>query len=494
VNNKYGNGGCFILELYRLTIHEAHALLKDRQISSEELIKAILDRIQEVDKDIKAYVTLDIDNALQASRSIDKIGDFSEALTGIPVAIKDNICTKGLKTTCSSKMLADFIPPYDATVCDRLKSKGSVFIGKTNMDEFAMGSSTENSAFFATKNPWDLKRVPGGSSGGSAAAVAADECIFALGSDTGGSVRQPAASCGVVGLKPTYGRVSRYGLIALAPSLEQIGPMTKDVKDCAIVMNAISGIDPLDATSVNGEIPDYMEGLAEGVKGAKIGLPKEYLGEWLDSQVRDAVLSAAKLFEDLGATCEEVSLPHTDYALWAYHIVASAEASSSHGQYDGIRYGMRADEYDDLVDLYKKTRGEGFGPEVKRRIILGTYVMTPEHYEDYYLKAQKVRTLVKNDFDRILRKYDFFIAPTAPEAAFKLGEEVNDPYKMYMNDLYTVPANMAGLPSISVPCGFSDGMPIGLQIIGKHFDEAMILKAAYALEQAAEIYTKRPMI
>ncbi len=481
------------MELYRLTIHEAHSLLKDRQISSEELTKSVLERIQKVDKDIRAYVTLDFDNALRVSRTIDKTGDFSGILTGIPVAIKDNICTKGLKTTCSSKILADFIPPYDATVCDRLKSKGSVLIGKTNMDEFAMGSSTENSAFFATRNPWDLERVPGGSSGGSAAAVAADECIFALGSDTGGSVRQPAAFCGVVGLKPTYGRVSRYGLVALAPSLDQIGPITKDVKDCAIVMNAISGIDSLDATSADAEFPDYMEGLTEGVKGAKIGLPEEYLGKWLDSQVREAVLRAAKLFEDMGAICEKVSLPHTEYALWAYYIIASAEASSSFGQYDGIRYGMRVDKYDDLVDLYKKTRGEGFGPEVKRRIILGTYAMTPEQYEDYYLKAQKVRTLVKNDFDHVLKNYDFLIAPTATGAAFKLGEETDDPYKMCMNDLYTVPANMAGLPGISVPCGFSEGMPIGLQIIGKHFDEAMILKAAYALERAADVYTKKPM-
>lgn len=482
------------MELYKLTIHEAHALLKDRQISSEELTKAIIDRIQKVDKDIRSYVTLDIDNVLRVSRNIDKTGDFSEVLTGIPVAIKDNICTKGLKTTCSSKMLADFIPPYDATVCTRLKSKGSIFIGKTNMDEFAMGSSTENSAFFATKNPWDIKRVPGGSSGGSAAAVAADECIFALGSDTGGSIRQPAAFCGVVGLKPTYGRVSRFGLTALAQSLDQIGPLTKDVKDCALVMNAISGIDSLDATSADTMVPDYTIEIGEGIKGAKIGLPKEYLGEWLDSQVRDAVFRAAKLFEDLGAKCEEVSLPHTEYALWAYHIIASAEASTNLGQYDGIRYGMRVDKYDDLVDLYMKTRGEGFGPEVKRRIILGTYVMNRENYEAYYLKAQRVRALINNDFNNVFQKYDFIIAPTAPGAAFKLGEEIHDQYKMYMNDLCTVPVNMAGLPGISVPCGFAGGMPVGLQIIGKHFDEQMILKAAYALEQAAEVYTKNPMI
>ncbi|WP_422444416.1 Asp-tRNA(Asn)/Glu-tRNA(Gln) amidotransferase subunit GatA [Thermoanaerobacterium sp. DL9XJH110] len=482
------------MELHRLTVHEAHELLKKKEISSEELTRALLKRIKTVDEKIKAYLTLDEEGALQSSRNADEKGDFDNPLSGIPAAVKDNICTKGLKTTCSSKILGNFVPPYDATVSAKLKSLNAVILGKTNMDEFAMGSSTENSAFFATRNPWDPNRVPGGSSGGSAAAVAADECLFALGSDTGGSIRQPAAYCGVVGLKPTYGRVSRFGLVAYASSLDQIGPITKDVTDCALVLNAIAGHDSMDSTSADVRVPDYTKSLVADVKGMKIGLPKEYMGEGVDPDVREAVLSAVKTFEKMGAVCEEISLPHTGYALWAYYIIAPAEASSNLARYDGIRYGVRARDYDDLIDLYKKTRSEGFGAEVKRRIMLGTYALSSGYYDAYYLKAQKVRTLVKKDFDEAFQKYDFIIAPTAPTVAFKIGENTDDPLKMYMNDVCTIPVNMAGLPGISIPCGFSGKMPIGLQIIGKPFDEETVLRAAFAFEQATDFNRPKPGI
>jgi aspartyl-tRNA(Asn)/glutamyl-tRNA(Gln) amidotransferase subunit A len=483
-----------VLELHKLTIHESHELLKKKEISSEELTKALFERIKNVDDKVKAYITLDEERALLKSREVDKKGDFSNPLTGIPAAIKDNICTKDLKTTCSSKILANFIPPYDATVSARLKTGDVVFLGKTNMDEFAMGSSTENSAFFATRNPWDTSRVPGGSSGGSAAAVAADECIFAIGSDTGGSIRQPAGYCGVVGMKPTYGRVSRFGLVAYASSLDQIGPITKDVTDCALVLNAIAGHDKLDSTSADIPVPDYTESLKPDVTGMKIGIPKEYMGEGIDAEIREAVLEAAKIFEKMGASFEEISLPHTEYALWAYYIIAPAEASSNLARYDGIRYGVRVKDYDDLIDLYKKTRSEGFGAEVKRRIMLGTYALSSGYYDAYYLKAQKVRTLVKRDFDEAFKKYDFILVPIAPTIAFKIGENTDDPLKMYMNDVCTIPVNMAGLPGISLPCGFSQGMPIGLQIIGKPFDEPTILRAAYAFEQATDFHKNKPGI
>ncbi|MDI3480926.1 MAG: aspartyl-tRNA(Asn)/glutamyl-tRNA(Gln) amidotransferase subunit [Tepidanaerobacteraceae bacterium] len=482
------------MEIYRLTIHEAHELLKKREISCEELTKALFDRIKSVDEKIRAYITLDEEGALQKSREVDKRKDFTNPLTGVPVAIKDNICTEGLKTTCASKILENFIPPYDATLSVRLKSRDAVILGKTNMDEFAMGSSTENSAFFATRNPWDTTRVPGGSSGGSAAAVAADECIFAIGSDTGGSIRQPAGYCGVVGMKPTYGRVSRYGLVAYASSLDQIGPITKDVTDCAMVLNAIAGRDIMDSTSADIPVPDYTLSLKPDVSGMKIGIPREYFGEGIDAEVREAVLNAAKVFEKMGASCEEISLPHTEYALWAYYIIAPAEASSNLARYDGIRYGVRAKDYEDLIDLYKKTRSEGFGAEVKRRIMLGTYALSSGYYDAYYLKAQKVRTLVKRDFDQAFKKYDFILCPTAPTVAFKIGENTDDPLKMYMNDVCTIPVNMAGLPGISLPCGFSGNMPIGLQIIGRPFDEPTILQAAYAFEQATEYHLKKPCI
>ncbi|SHM64208.1 aspartyl/glutamyl-tRNA(Asn/Gln) amidotransferase subunit A [Caldanaerovirga acetigignens] len=482
------------MNLSKLTIHEAHELLSKREISSEELTKAVLDRIDKVEGNIRAFLTVDKERALEISKNVDKDGDFSSPLAGIPVAIKDNICTKGLKTTCASKILANFVPPYDATVCEKLKSEKAVIIGKTNMDEFAMGSSTENSGFFSTRNPWDVERVPGGSSGGSAAAVAADECIFALGSDTGGSIRQPASYCGVVGLKPTYGRVSRYGLVAYASSLDQIGPITKDVTDCAIVLNAIAGWDERDSTSVNLPVPDFTKSLVEDVKGMKMGLPKEYLGEGVEPEVKEAILSAARVFERLGASVEEISLPHTEYALWAYYIIAPAEASSNLARYDGIRYGVRAKDYDDLIDLYKKTRSEGFGSEVKRRIMLGTYALSSGYYDAYYLKAQKVRTLVKADFDRAFEKYDVIIAPTAPTPAFRIGEKTDDPLKMYMSDVCTIPVNMAGLPAISIPCGFSGGLPVGLQIIGKPFDEATVIRAAYTFERATSFNTEKPAL
>ncbi len=478
--------------LHRLTAHEIHELLKKKKITSKELTGSIYKRIESIDNKVKAYVTLDKEKALKVSHDIDQKADFKQPLSGIPVAIKDNICTKDLKTTCCSKMLQNFVPPYDATVLIKLKGNDSIVLGKTNMDEFAMGSSTESSFFYPTKNPWNLEKVPGGSSGGSAAAVAADECIYSLGSDTGGSIRQPASYCGVVGLRPTYGRVSRFGLATTASSMDTVGPITKDVKDCAIVLNAISGFDSLDPTSSDSAVSEYFKSVETEMKNAKIGIPKEFLGDEIDEEVKSAILRAARTYEDLGCNCEEISLPHTKYALWAYYIIVSAEASSELGKYDGIRYGYRADGYEDLQDLYKKSRGEGFGLEVKRRIILGTYLCDARHYDKYYLKAQKVRTLIKMDFGSIFNKYNFIIAPTVPTIAFKLGEKIDDPLKMYVNDLYTVPASLAGLPAISIPCGFSKGLPIGLQIIGKAFDEMSILQAAYMFEQSTDYHKRRP--
>ena len=482
------------MELYKLTIHEAHELLKKKEISSEELTKACLERIKSVEEKVKAYITLDEDTALKQSRDADDKGSFSNPLAGIPFAVKDNICTKDLKTTCASRMLENFIPPYDATVSEKLKAGHAVILGKTNLDEFAMGSSTEYSYFFATQNPWDLSRVPGGSSGGSAAAVAADECIFALGSDTGGSIRQPAAYCGVVAMRPTYGRVSRYGLVAFASTLDQIGPITKDVTDCALVLNVIAGNDMLDATSANIPVPDYTENLKSDVKGLRIGILKEFFREGMDDSVKEAVMRSTKKFEEMGAVCKEVSLPHAEYALWAYHIIASAEASSNLGRFDGIRYGFRAKDFDDLKDLYKKTRNEGFGREVKRRILLGTLFLSPEYHDAYYLKAQKVRTLIKQEFNKVFEDCDCIISPTALTVSFKLGEKTDDPVKMYYNDICTIPVSLAGLPAISIPCGFSGGMPIGLQLIGKYYDEATILRAAYAFEQATDYHKNKPCI
>ncbi|WP_213974505.1 Asp-tRNA(Asn)/Glu-tRNA(Gln) amidotransferase subunit GatA [Tepidanaerobacter acetatoxydans] len=481
-----------MLKLHELTVNKANELLKKKEIKSEELTSAIFNRIDSTDGQIKAYVTLDKDRALETARLADEKADFTQPLTGIPMAVKDNMCTKDLKTTCCSKMLENFVPPYDATVISKLKDVNAVILGKTNMDEFAMGSSTESSFFQVTKNPWNLECVPGGSSGGSAAAVAADESLYALGSDTGGSIRQPAAYCGVVGLKPTYGRVSRFGVAALASTMDAIGPITKDVTDCAIVLSAIAGIDSFDPTSSDIPLSDYLKCLHDELNGIKIGIPKEFLdNDIIDKDVKDAFLNAAKIYEKLGCVCEETSLANAEYALWAYHITVAAESSSELGQYDGIRYGHRAAKYEDLKELYKKSRGEGFGTEVKRRIILGTYLSDAQNYDKYYLKAQKIRTLIKKDFENAFNKYDLLITPTVPTTAFKIGEKIDDPLKMYMNDLYTTPVNLAGLPAISIPCGFSDGLPIGLQIIGKAFDEASILRAAYAFEQNTSYHEKR---
>ena len=477
------------MELEKLTVHKAHELLNKKEITSEELTKALLKRVRDIDDKIKAYVTLDTKKALEISRQIDEKGDFKAPLTGIPVAVKDNICTKDLRTTCCSKMLENFVPPYDATALSKLKEKSAIILGKTNMDEFAMGSSTENSFYFASKNPWNLERVPGGS--GSAAAVAADEAIYSLDSDAGGSIRQAASYCGVVGLKPTYGRVSRFGLAANAASMDTIGPITKNVKDCAILLNAIAGLDSFDPTSSDTAVPDYLKSLDIKLKDVKIGIPQELLRDAVNEDVKSAVLNASKTFEDMGFFCEETSLPHVKYALWAYYIIAVAEGSSEMGQYDGIRYGHRAEKYEDLKNLYKKSRGEGFGVEVKRRIILGTYLSNAKYFDKYYLKAQKVRTLIMRDFEAAFGKYDFLITPTTPTVAFKIGEKTDDALKMYMNDLCTTPVNLAGLPAISIPCGFTEELPIGLQIIGKAFDEVGIMQAAYAFEQNTDYHKKQ---
>lgn len=456
-----------------------------------------MERIEEVDDSVKAYVTLTKEKALQQADKVDKSlasGETLGPLAGIPMGFKDNICTKGIKTTCSSKILENFVPPYNATVVERLEEAGAICLGKLNMDEFAMGSSNENSAFFPTRNPWDLDRVPGGSSGGAVAAVAADEAIYTLGSDTGGSIRQPASFCGVVGLKPTYGLVSRFGLVAFASSLDQIGPITKDVTDCALVLQAIAGHDPYDSTSANLPVPDYRQALVPDIKGLRLGIPREYFGEGLDAEVKEAVNQAISKLEELGACCEEVSLPHTEYALPAYYLIAPAEASSNLARYDGVKYGYRTEEAKDTVSMYMKTRREGFGPEVKRRIMLGTYALSSGYYDAYYLKALKVRTLIKRDFDRAFEKYDALIAPTSPTVAFKIGEKANDPLAMYLSDICTIPVNMAGLPAISIPCGFSQGLPVGLQIIGKPFDEVTILRVAYTFEQNTDYHRAKPAL
>lgn len=485
------------MELHRLTAHEAYDMLVKREISVYELTQSVINRIEQVEGDVQSYIYLALDSALKQAQELDKrISEGYELppLGGIPMGIKDNMCTKDIPTTCASKMLANFIPPYDATVVKRLKDRQAIMLGKLNMDEFAMGSSTETSAFKKTRNPWDIERVPGGSSGGSAAAVAADEAFFALGSDTGGSIRQPASLCGVVGMKPTYGAVSRYGLVAFASSLDQIGPITKDVTDCALVLNAIVGHDPNDSTSADMEYPDYTAALTGDIAGIRVGVPKEFFGEGINSEVKEAVYNAIELLKKLGADYEETSLPYTDYALSAYYLIASAEASSNLGRYDGVKYGYRAAQYDDMIDMYKKTRSEGFGSEVKRRIMLGTYALSSGYYDAYYLKALKVRTLITQDFQKAFAKYDVLVAPTSPTTAFKIGERIDSPMEMYLSDVCTVPVNIAGLPAISIPCGFdSQGLPIGLQIIGKAFDESTILRVAYAFEQNTAYHSKKPM-
>ncbi len=482
------------MELYNLTISEARSAIDKGEISPTELTNAVFNRIEAVEKKIKAYVTLLKENALtQAKQAEDRIKNgLKHTLLGIPIAIKDNMCTKGIRTTCSSKILENFIPPYESTATQKLKEQGYILIGKTNLDEFAMGSSTENSFFGHTGNPWNTTRIPGGSSGGSAAATSADECIAALGSDTGGSIRQPAALCGVVGLKPTYGRVSRYGLVAFASSLDQIGPITKNVRDSAILMNIISGHDPYDSTSVPLSVPDFTSVLGHDIKGIKIGVPKEYFIEGMNKEVENAVREAIKKLESLGAIPVEISLPHSEYALATYYILATSEASSNLARYDGVKYGFRA-EGKDLMDMYMKTRAAGFGAEVKRRIILGTYALSSGYYEAYYRKAQQVRTLIKQDFEKAFEVADVIITPTSPTPAFKVGEKTAEPLQMYLSDIFTLSLNLAGVPGISIPCGFtSDKLPVGLQIIGKHFDEASILKVSYAYEQATDWHKRKP--
>ena len=482
------------MELYSLGISELRHLLEKREVSSKEIISSVNSRIDAVEDRIKAYVTLTKEEAeMMAVKADEDIASGNgKPLSGIPIAIKDNMCTKGILTTCSSKILSDFIPPYESTVTSRLKENGYVLTGKTNLDEFAMGSSTENSGFHTTRNPWDTERIPGGSSGGSAAAVAADECIAALGSDTGGSIRQPAALCGVVGLKPTYGRVSRYGLVAFASSLDQIGTLTKNVKDSAILMNIISGRDLMDSTSAPVDVPDFTAMLGRDIKGLKIGIPKEFFIEGLDTEVDKAVKDAIRKFESLGAIPVDISLPHTGYAVATYYVLATSEASSNLARYDGVKYGFRA-EGKDLMDMYMKTRAEGFGAEVKRRIMLGTYTLSSGYYDAYYKKAQQVRTLIKNDFEKAFSEVDVIVTPTSPTAAFKAGEKTDDPLQMYLDDIFTISVNLAGVPGISLPCGFtSNDLPIGLQLIGKHFDEETILKASYAYEQSTDWHKRKP--
>jgi aspartyl-tRNA(Asn)/glutamyl-tRNA(Gln) amidotransferase subunit A len=480
----------------QLTIHEAHKLLRGKKISSVELTRACLERIKELEPRLKALVSLTEELALKQAKAADQRlakGD-SNPLTGIPVVLKDVLCTKGTRTTCSSKMLENFIPPYDATVVDKLNSCGTVTLGKANMDEFAMGSSTEHSAFFPTHNPWDLDRVPGGSSGGSAVAVAADECIFALGSDTGGSIRQPAGFCSVVGLKPTYGRVSRYGLVAFASSLDQIGPLTKDVTDCALVMNAIAGFDDRDSTSVPEPVPDYTKCLNTDIKGLKLGVPKEYFVKGMQPEVEKALKDAIEKLAGLGAKVEELSLPSTPYALPVYYIIAPSEASANLARYDGVKYGFSYTNADSMWDAMEKTRQYGLGDEVKRRIMLGTYALSAGYYDAYYLKAQKVRTLIRREFDQAFEKYDALVTPTSPSVPFKIGEKLDDPVQMYLSDVCTLPINIAGVPAMSIPAGFDNGLPIGMQLIGKPFGEETILKVAYAYEQATDWHKKKAKV
>ena len=486
------------MHLHELTIHKAHELLKQKEISSVELTRAVLERIEAVDDKVGAFITVAGDAAMKQAQLADRAISNGKCrpLTGIPLAIKDLICTKGLKTTCASKILENFIPQYNATVIKKLNSQGAVVIGKTNMDEFAMGSSTENSGLKLTCNPWNLKHIPGGSSGGSAAAVAADMCLGALGSDTGGSIRQPASHCSVAGLKPTYGRVSRFGLVAFASSLDQIGPLAKDVKDCAILLNTVSGYDNNDSTSVPEDVPDYTDSLKKGLEGMTVGIVREYgATKGLNKDVSDAVNNAVSIIESLGAKCIEVTLPHTEYAVAAYYVIAPAEASSNLARYDGVKYGFRDKEKTDLMDMYKSTRSQGFGSEVQRRIIIGTYCLSAGYYDAYYGKASQVRTLIMEDFKKAFNSCDVIVSPVAPTPAFKIGENVDDPLTMYLSDIFTLSANLAGIPGMSVPCGFSKtGLPIGLQIMGSHFGEEKILKTAYNFEQATDFHQKKPAL
>jgi aspartyl-tRNA(Asn)/glutamyl-tRNA(Gln) amidotransferase subunit A len=482
------------VELYELSLHDLRDKLNREEVSAIEIIDSTFKRIHEVEDMIKAFITLDEERAREKAVSLSKKDSRKGKIAGLPFGLKDLICTRGLRTTCASRMLENFVPPYDATVVSRLNAEQGILIGKLNMDEFAMGSSTELSAFYPTRNPWDLERVPGGSSGGSAAAVAAGEVPFALGSDTGGSIRQPAAFCGVVGFKPSYGRVSRWGVVAYTSSLDQAGVLSQDVEDCALVMNIIAGHDPLDANCVNTEVPDYASFLTPDIRGMKIAYPREYFQSGLDNEIKNLVMEALKKYEDLGAIVEEISLPHSEYALSAYYLIGPAEASANLGRYDGVRYGLRDLETDNVLDMYCNSRAAGFGDEVKRRIMLGTYVLSSASYETHYLKAMKVRRLIKNDFDQVFKDYDLIITPTTPTTAFKLGEELGDRLTLYRNDMFTVPVNMAGLPAISIPCGFSEGLPVGMQIIGPAFAEGKVLQAAYTFEQNTPYHKNKPSL
>lgn len=474
------------MDITEFTVHELLEKLNNDKLTSREIVKAYKSRIEEKEKDVQAFITTTLDEAEEKAEKIDakrkekSVGPFA----GVPIGIKDNLCTKGVKTTCASKMLENFVSPYDATVVEKLEESGIISLGKLNMDEFAMGSSTENSAMQITHNPWNLNKVPGGSSGGSAAAVAANLVPWALGSDTGGSIREPASFCGVVGLKPTYGLVSRYGLVAFASSLDQVGPITKDVRDCAMLLNLIAGHDEKDSTSYDMEKKDYTESLEKDIKGLKIGVPKEFFREGINKEVKEKLEEAIEKYKEMGAIVEECSLDVAEYALATYYIIACAEASSNLGRFDGIRYGYRAKDYTDLNELFVNSRSEAFGDEVKRRIILGTYVLSSGYYDAYYKKAQKVRTFVKKEFDKNFAKYDVLLTPVAPTTAFNIGEKSNNPLEMYLADICTVSINIAGVPAISIPCGVDkSGMPIGMQLIGNRFNEETILNAAYAFEQ-----------
>ncbi|MHA1607721.1 MAG: Asp-tRNA(Asn)/Glu-tRNA(Gln) amidotransferase subunit GatA [Candidatus Freyarchaeota archaeon] len=484
------------MKFNQLTCHELVGMIKEQNVTAEEVIEAVFKRIDEIEKRINAFISVFKEEALRKAREIDeKIarGEKVGPLAGIPVAVKDNICTRGKLTTCGSKMLSDYVPPYSATVVERIEEAGGIVIGKTNMDEFAMGNSTESSYFGCTRNPWDTTRVPGGSSGGSGAALAADETILALGSDTGGSIRCPASFCGIVGLKPTYGLVSRYGLIAYANSLEQIGPMAKDVMDCALLLSIISGNDARDSTSAPYHPRDYTKHIRDGVEKVKVGVPKEFFMVGVDEPVERAVYEAVEILEELGAKCEEFSISYLDYAVPTYYLIAMSEASSNLARFDGLRYGFRAKSEGDWNEVFLETRGEGFGEEVKRRIILGTFALSAGYYDRYYLKALKVRALIRKEFERALAKFDVLVTPTMPTLPFKIGEIIEDPLTMYMMDICTVPVNLAGVPSISIPCGFADGLPVGMQIIGGFFKEDEILRVAYAFQKQARL-NRKPQI
>jgi len=475
------------VDVTTLSIEEASALLASKQVSAVELTQAFLERIRATEDTVRSFITVSEDAALAQARRADERRARGETgpLLGVPVAIKDVILTKGVRSTAGSRILAEFIAPYDATVTQRLFEAGAVCVGKTNCDEFAMGSSTENSGFMATRNPWDLERVPGGSSGGSASAVAARQCLGTLGTDTGGSIRQPAAFCGVVGIKPTYGRVSRYGVIAYASSLDQVGPMAMSVSGCAHLLGAIAGHDPYDSTSVRRPVPDYVAHLGAGIRGLRVGIPREYFVQGIQLEVEAAVRAAIGVLQNLGAQVSPVSLPHTEYAIATYYVIATAEASSNLARYDGVKYGLRLGEGESLLDMYRRTRAAGFGTEVKRRIMLGTYVLSAGYYDAYYLKAQKVRTLIRRDFEQVFAAHDLVVTPTAPTTAFRLGEKTSDPLQMYLSDIFTISINLAGLPGVSLPCGFDQqGLPIGLQIVGRPFEEEKVFQAAHAYEQA----------